>query len=105
MKRVGALTGSAPLSDLARPRGPAIERTAIDAARDEPVPWLLALIPLGFLVMAGLLVLVLTRFVAMPPVPASIETSLGEARDLRTTPADEVESDAYILRVGPEYTR
>ena len=55
MKRVGALTGSAPLSDLARPRGPAIERTAIDAARDEPVPWLLALIPLGFLVMAGLL--------------------------------------------------
>jgi hypothetical protein len=72
MKRVGALTGSAPLSDLARPRGPAIERTAIDAARD---------------------------------VPASIETSLGEARDLRTTPADEVESDAYILRVGPEYTR
>jgi hypothetical protein len=106
MKLVGALTESAPLSDLAPNRGPAIERAAIDdAAPDAPVPWLLALIPVGSLVMAGLLVLLLARFVAMPVIPPSIESSLDDALDLGMPTADEVEGDAWVRRVGLEFTR
>lgn len=105
MKRVGALTESAPLGDLAPARGPAIERAAIDAARDAPVPWLLVLIPVALLVMAGLLVLVLEMVVAMPAGPPSIESSLDEAPDLCMPSESGVKGDAWVLRVGPEYTR
>jgi hypothetical protein len=105
MKLVGALTESAPLEDLAPNPGPAIERAAIDAAPDAPVPWLLALIALGSLALAGLLVLMLARFVAIPVVPPRVESSLDEATDLGLPTADELEGDAWVLRVGPEYTR
>jgi hypothetical protein len=105
MKRVGVLIQSAPLSDQAPVRGPAIERAATDTARDAQIPWLLALIPVGSLAVAGLLVLALTRLVAMPAVPPSIGSSLDEALDLGIPTADEVECEACILRVGPEYTR
>lgn len=95
MKRVGARTKSAPLGDLAPARGPAITRAAIDAVRDAQVPWLLVLIPVSLLVMAGLLVLVLARFVAMPAVPPSIESSLDEAPDLGMPSTSEVKGDAW----------
>jgi hypothetical protein len=105
MKPVGALIESAPLEDLAPPRRPAIERAPIEAAPDAPVPWLLALIPLGSLALAGLLVLMLTRFVAMPAVLPGLESSFDEALDLGLPAGDEFEGDAWVLRAGPEYTR
>jgi hypothetical protein len=97
MKRVGALTESAALSHLVPARGPARERAATDAARDARVPWLLVLLPVVLLVLAGLLTLILTTFVAMPAGP-TMGSSFGDARDLG-------EGDASVLHVGPAHTR
>jgi hypothetical protein len=107
MKLVGALTESDPLEDLAPNHGPAIERAAIDAAPDPSVPWLLALIPLGSLAVAALLVLALSRVVAIPVVPPSVESSFDGALDLGLPTTDEVERDAWVPlpRVGPQHTR
>ena len=69
------------------------------------MPWLLALVPVGSFVMAGLLVLMLARFVAVPAVPPSTESSLDEIPDFGMSAADEAEGDPWVLRLGPEYTR
>jgi len=82
-----------------------IERSAVDAAPDAPGPWLLALIPVGSFVMAGLLVLMLARLVAVPTVPPSTESSLDETPDFGMSIADETGGDPWVLRLGPEYTR
>jgi hypothetical protein len=105
MKLVAGLTQSVSLSDLAPNRGPTIERVTTDATQDELVPWLLALIPVGSLVMAVLLVLMLKMFVATPPVPSSIESSLDEDPDLGIPTAGEVDGDPWVLRVRPAFTR
>jgi len=104
MRRVGALTESAPRRDVAPARGRAIELARIDAAPDTPIPWLLTLLPLGALAMAGLLVLVL-GFVTMAAVPPRIESTLGEAHTLGMPSADGREGHAPVLRVGPEPPR
>ena len=52
--------------------------------------------------MAGLLVLGLARFVAMPAAPSSIEASLDESGDVCTPSEDEFEGEACFPRVGPE---
>jgi hypothetical protein len=105
MKRVGALTESIPLSERARPRRPATERAAQDVPRDEPVPWLLALIPLGLLVVAGLLTLALTMLVAIPTIPQRVELIVDESHGLGMPIVNEVEGDGGSLPLGPGYTR
>ena len=104
MKLVAGLTQSVSLSDLAHNGGPTIERITTDATQEEARPWLLALIPVGSLVIAGLLILMLKMCAATPPVPSSIESSLDED-DLGIPTADEVEGDPWVLRVRPAFTR
>ena len=104
MKLVAGLTQSVSLSDLAPNGGPTIERITTDATQEEAGPWLLALIPVGSLVIAGLLILMLKMCVATPPVPSSIEASLDED-DLGIPTAGEVEGDPWVLRVRPAFTR
>lgn len=99
------LRGSCPgnaRDDNAPARGSAIERAATNAGRKTPIPWALALIPVGALAMAGLLVLGLARFVTMPAAPSSIEASLDESGDVCTPSEDEFEGEACFPRVGPE---
>ena len=103
MKRVGALTESIPLSERARQRRPATERAAQDVARDEPIPWLLALIPLGLLVVAGLLTLGLTMLVAIPTIPLRVDLIVDESHGLVMPVVNEVEGDGGSLTVGPGY--
>jgi hypothetical protein len=104
MKAFGALTESVPLSDAAPDRRPAPGRSALDAVQEAQVPWLLALIPVGSLVMAGLLILMLGRFVALPPPPPSPEAGLDQP-DLGAPAVDEIGDDEWVVRVGPAYTR
>ena len=109
--KVGALTESARREELVTKRGPVIERPVIDTVLDPvidtvldaPVPWLLTLIPVGSLVVAGLLIAMLAWF-ATPTVTPS-ESSTEEAPDLGLPTTDEVECDGWIWRVGPTYTR
>jgi hypothetical protein len=105
MKLDAGLTQSISLSDLAPNGGPTVEHITTDASRDEAAPWLLALIPVGSLVVAGLLVLMLKLCVATPPVPSSIEASLDEDPDLGIPTASEVDGDPWVLRVRPAFTR
>jgi hypothetical protein len=105
MKLVAGLTQSISLSDLAPNGSPTIEHITTDATRDEAGPWLLALIPVGSLVVAGLLVLMLKMCVATPPVPSSIELNLDEDPDLGIPTAGEVDGDPWVLRVRPAFTR
>jgi hypothetical protein len=79
-----------------------IERAATDTHREVPIPWALALIPVGALAVAGLVVLGLARFAATPAVPAGIEASLDEAGAVCIPSEDEFEGDACFPRVGPE---
>jgi hypothetical protein len=102
--KVGALTESAHREELAAKRGPVIERPPIDTGLDAPVPWLLTLIPVGSLVVAGLLTAVLAWFAA-PTVTPSVEPSLEEDSDLSLPTTEEVEYDGWVWRVGPTYTR
>jgi hypothetical protein len=100
------LRGSCPDSardDHAPARGSALERAATNAGREVPIPWALALIPVGALAMAGLLVLGLARFVAIPAAPSGIEASLGESSDVCTPSEDEFEGEACFPGVGPEW--
>jgi hypothetical protein len=99
----GALTESARREEPSAKRRPVIERPAIDTVLDSPVPWLLTLIPVGSLVVAGLLTAVLAWFAT--PVPPSLEPSLEEASDLGLPTTDEVECDGWVWRVGATYTR
>ena len=101
--KVGALTESARHEELATKRGPVFERPVIDTVLDAPVPWLLTLIPVGSLVVAGLLTAMLAWF-ATPTITPS-EPSIEEAPDLGLPTTDEVECDGWIWRVGPTYTR
>ena len=105
MKLVAGLTQAVSLSDLVHNGGPTIERITTDATQEEAGPWLLALIPVGSLVVAGLLVLMLKLCVATPPVPSSIEASLDEDPDLGIPTAGEVDGDPWVLRVRPAFTR
>ena len=105
MKRVGALTESIPLSERAHQRRPATERAAPDVPRDEPIPWLLALIPLGLLVVAGLLTLALTMLVAIPTIPPRADLIVDESHGLGMPVVNEVEGDGGSLPLGPGYTR
>lgn len=102
--KVGALTESARREELAAKGGPVIERPAIDTVLDAPVPWLLTLIPVGSLVVAGLLTAMLAWF-ATPTVTPSVEPSLEEASDLGLPTTDEMECDGGGWRVGPTFTR
>jgi hypothetical protein len=99
-----ALTESAPRKELASKGGSAIEHAVIGAALDAPVPWLLALVPVTLLVVAGLLLAMLAWF-ARPTVTPSVESSLAEAPDLRLPTTDEVERDEWVWRVAPTYSR
>jgi hypothetical protein len=101
--KVGALTESARREKVATKRGPIFERPVIDTVLDAPVPWLLTLIPIGALVVAGLLTAMLAWF-ATPTVTPS-EPSTEEAPDLGLLTTDGVECDGWIWRVGPTYTR
>jgi|RhiMethySRZTD1v2_1073278.scaffolds.fasta_scaffold731790_3 hypothetical protein len=101
--KVGALTESARREKVATKRWPVFERPVIDTVLDAPVPWLLTLIPVGSLVVAGLLTAMLAWF-ATPTVKPS-EPSTEEAPDLGLPMTDEVECDGWIWRVGPTYTR
>jgi hypothetical protein len=105
MKRVGALTESIPLSERAHQRRPATERAAQDVPRDKPIPWLLALIPIGLLVVAGLLTLGLTMLVAIPTIPPRVDLIVDESHGLGMPVVNEVEGDGGSLPVGPGYTR
>jgi hypothetical protein len=102
--KVGALTESARREEPSAKRGPVIERPAIDTVLNAPVPWLLTLIPVGSLVVAGLLTAVLAWF-ATPTVTPTVEPDLEEASDLGLPTTDEVECDGWVWRVGPTYTR
>jgi hypothetical protein len=102
--KVGALAGSAVREDVAPARGAAIERTASSTPLPASVPCLLALIPVGSLVVAALLVAMLA-WLARPTVTPSVESSLEEASDLGLPTIDEVECDGRIWRVGPTFTR
>ena len=88
--------------DDAPARGAAIERAATDADRAAPIPWALAVIPVGALAMAGLFVLGLARFVALPAAPPGIEASLGETGSVCMPSEDEYEGDACFPRLGTE---
>ena len=103
MKLDAGLTQSISLSDLAPNGCPTVEHITTDATRDEAGPWLLAVIPVGSLVVAGLLTAMLAWF-ATPAITPS-EPSTEEAPDLGLPTADEVECDGWIWRVGPTYTR
>ena len=103
MKLDAGLTQSISLSDLAPNGRPTVEHITTDATRDEAGPWLLAVIPVGSLVVAGLLTAMLAWF-ATPTVKPS-EPSTEEAPDLGLPMTDEVECDGWIWRVGPTYTR
>ena len=104
MKVLEALTESVQLSNAGPDRRPAPEHSALGAVQDAQVPWLLALVPIGSLVMAGLLILMLARFVALPSVPPSAESGL-DAHDLEMPTADEIGGDEWVVRVGPAYSR
>jgi H+/Cl- antiporter ClcA len=100
--KVEALTESAAREKRAPKHGTAIEHAVIDAAWDAPVPWLLALIPVGLLVVAGLLLALLAWF-ARPTVTPSVESSLADAPDLGLPTTDEVKRDG-MWHVGPTYS-
>jgi hypothetical protein len=102
--KVGALTESAVRENVAPARGAAIERAARSTVLHAPVPSLLALIPVGSLVVAALLVAMLS-WLARPTVTPSVESSLEEAPDLSLPTMDEVECDGRFWRVGPTFTR
>ena len=102
--KVGALTESATREDLAPKRGAAIERGAKGTTLDAPRPSLLALVPVGSLVVAGLLLAMLAWF-ARSTVTPSVESSLEEARDLGLPTMDEAECNGWVWRVGPTFTR
>jgi hypothetical protein len=78
--KAGALTESARHEELATKRTPVFERPVIDTVLDAPVPWLLTLIPVGSLVVAGLLTATLA-WLATPTLTPS-EPSTEEAPDL-----------------------
>ena len=101
--KAGALTESARHEELATKRTPVFERPVIDIVLDAPVPWLLTLIPVGSLVVAGLLTATLA-WLATPTLTPS-EPSTEEAPDLSLPITDEVECDGWVWRVGPAYTR
>ena len=105
MKLDAGLTQSISLSDLAPNGRPTVEYITTDATRDEAGPWLLALIPVGSLVVAGLLILMLKLCVATPSIPSSIESRLDEDSDLGIPTAGEVDGDPWVLRVRPAFTR
>jgi hypothetical protein len=80
-------------------------RSAIHRGQDLSVEWLLALIPVGSLVMAGLLAILLAWSVAMPVVPSSFGSATDTAVDVPTPTVDEVHNDGGPVRFGPAYTR
>ena len=77
--KAGALTESARREELVTKRGPVIERPVIDTVLDAPVPWLLTLIPVGSLVVAGLLTAMLAWF-ATPTVTTERTEHRGGSR-------------------------
>ena len=102
--KIGALSESAVRENMAPARGAAIERAARGTPRHAPVPGLLALIPVGSLVVAGLLVVMLA-WLAPPTGTPSVESSLEEASDLGLPTIDEGEYDGGVWRIGPTFTR
>ena len=101
--KVGALTPSAVCEEPTPTRGAASERAA-DTSRSVPGPSLSALVPVGSLVVAGLLVAMLA-WLARPTLTSTVDSSLEEAPDLGLPTADEVECDGSVWRVGPTVTR
>ncbi len=101
MKRVsrGSATVPAPRSartpvdSVAPGRQPAAARPPIDRTRGTPVPWLLVLIVIGALAMAGVLIVVLARLVVLAPIapgttpgPAPLSRSQNPGADDGATP-------------------
>ena len=70
-----------------KPRAMAARRAFATAHRAQ-LPWLLALLPLGSLVAAGLLVILLSRFVAVSPTPPAPDVSAVDVVEPAATPLD-----------------
>jgi hypothetical protein len=101
--KVGALTQSVVRENVAPARGAAIARAARSTPLHVPGPCLLTLIPVGSLVLAGLLVAMLA-WLARPTITPSVGSSLEEASDLGLPTIEEVECDGRVWRVGPTFT-
>lgn len=100
------------VDQVVRVREAAPEWRAVPARRESraadgaQVPWLLTLLPVGSLVAAGLVLLLLSRFVPTSPPPRGPATSLSEHPDLGAPAMDTAaDGEFWAMRVGPMVTR
>jgi hypothetical protein len=77
---------------------------AFAVARRAQLPWLLALLPVGSLVAAALLVLLLSRFVPIAPAPPVADVTAVESVQPAATPTD-ADGDEWFVPARPAYTR
>jgi len=101
MDIVGALIES-PRVRTAGPNAAAVvARRALAVAQRAQLPWLLALLPVGSLVAAGLLVLVLSRLVPVSPPPPDVP--IADFAEPAATSLND--NDDWTITFEPMYTR
>lgn len=80
-------------------------RPPIDRPRNASMPWLPVLIVVGALVMAGVLIVVLARLVALPAGPSSVAPGPAPLSHSRKPPVETSETEEWSGRPGPAYAR
>jgi hypothetical protein len=101
----GAPARSADLGEMAPGRRPVTVLRALDAPRGTPVPWLLVLFPVGSLVMAALLTLVLAWFVPAPRISQRLEPRPDTTVDVEPPTVDDTGNEEWTTRRGPASAR
>jgi hypothetical protein len=104
MDVIGELIASPRIRIVGPNRRAMAARRAFAAARRAQLPWLLALLPVGSLVAAGLLALLLSRFVPMTPAPPAADVTAVEFVGPTATSVD-ADGDEWFVPAQPAYTR
>jgi hypothetical protein len=109
MNRMSSTSAAAParptprVGGVAPSRQPVAARPVSKPARETAVPWPVALIAVVALVMAGVLIIVLARLVAMPAVSPGFVP--GPAPLSRSQNPDADESETHDWQPDPRYVR
>ena len=103
MDIVGELIDSSLIRTEPKRRAMAARR-AIEAVQHAQVPWLLALLPVGSLLVAGLLVMLLTYLVPMSPAAREPDVVHAERVD-PTAPSVDSAGDEWIVDIRSVHTR